>query len=252
MPIPNFDAKFNAATLTTPQQLLAQRLTATQLRTPPQRLVMCLQTAPLKHLQRQFRGKPLQGFSGQHALLKKTNASVAIAGGFGIGAPAAAAVLHEYAAWGITDCICIGVAGGLQPHDQSGAVVVITSAIRDEGTSYHYLPASDAPVVADANLQRRLQTALATANINYTQGQSWTTDAPYRETQAEIAHYQAANVRCVEMEAAALYAVGKALNVAVTCVVVIADKVTTSGWQLQVNPNVPNTLRTLATLAVTA
>jgi uridine phosphorylase len=67
--------------------------------------------------------------------------NIALAGGFGIGAPAAATVLEELIALGAREFISIGEAGCLQPRCAFGEAVVCTGAIRDEGVSHHYAPA---------------------------------------------------------------------------------------------------------------
>ena len=78
-------------------------------------------------------------------------------------------------------------------------------ALRDEGTSYHYLPASRF-AEADPALLASARAALAAAGVEIAEGASWTTDAPFRETEAAIADADAQGVLSVEMECAGLYA----------------------------------------------
>lgn len=94
--------------------------------------------------------------------------------------------------------------------------ILIKETVRDEGTSYHYLPPKE-----DADLNKELLSVLEQSLLkevsNIIVGKSWTTDAPYRETPSAIEKMKAANVQVVEMEAAALYAFAKAKNKKVIC-----------------------------------
>ena len=99
--------------------------------------------------------------------------------------------------------------------------MLIDRALRDEGTSLHYLPpdpsgfaAAPAGPLLDA-VEASLHAAGLAAAIH--RGPTWSTDAPYRETAAAIAHAASCGVLAVEMEAAALYAFAQARGVSVTC-----------------------------------
>jgi purine-nucleoside phosphorylase len=72
--------------------------------------------------------------------------------------------------------------------------------------------------------------ALEAAGLSFRKGTSWTTDAPYRETVEELRHYRAEGVATVEMEAAALFAVGAYRGASVSSILTISDKVTEEGW----------------------
>ena len=94
--------------------------------------------------------------------------------------------------------------------------IVIDHALRDEGTSYHYLPPSDYSV-ADAHLAQIAREALMAAGVSVQVGATWTTDAPFRETHEAIDVAAQAGILAVEMEAAALYAFAKARGRPVLC-----------------------------------
>ena len=138
----------------------------------------------------------------------------------GIGAPAVVAQLEVFASLGVRRFLSIGTAGGLGPGQTPGEVVVLTGAIRDEGTSYHYA-APDAVVSPDAELTDALAAALHHAGIPAGSGPTWTTDAPYRQTVAEIVEYRRLGVVTVEMEAAALFAAARARAVQLASAVVL-------------------------------
>jgi len=147
---------------------------------------------------------------------------IAVAGRFGIGAPAAVVVLEELIALGAREFISIGTAGCLQPRCAFGQAVVCTGAIRDEGVSHHYAPAGKFAWPSPA-LTARLTDALTAGGSAPEAGLAWTIDAPYRETIAEARSYQAEGVICVEMEAAALFTVGAYRGVDVAAAFVVSD-----------------------------
>ncbi len=138
----------------------------------------------------------------------------------GIGAPAAVAQLELQGELGVRRCVSIGTAGALQPDAEPGDIVLLTAAVRDEGTSYHYLPAG-AQAVPDASLTGRLGAALDAAGLAHTTGATVTTDAPARTTAQEIRLHRGNGVRAVEMEASALFALGQARGLPVASAVVI-------------------------------
>jgi uridine phosphorylase len=94
--------------------------------------------------------------------------------------------------------------------------ILIDRALRDEGTSYHYLPAAEF-AVADEGLAQVAMKAFAAARQPMHRGASWTTDAPFRETAAAIERCRTRNILAVEMEAAGLYAFAKARCKPVLC-----------------------------------
>lgn len=101
--------------------------------------------------------------------------------------------------------------------------VLIDRALRDEGTSYHYLPASDYATMAE-NLQQIVKTQLLSTTSHVYFGSSWTTDAPFRETQSVIDFALSENILAVEMEAAALYAFAQARQKPVICIAHVTNQ----------------------------
>jgi uridine phosphorylase len=105
--------------------------------------------------------------------------------------------------------------------------VLIERALRDEGTSYHYLRPSRY-VDADAGLVRRILPALARTGVAIHAGASWTTDAPFRETAHTIAERRREGILTVEMEAAGLYAYAAARGVPVLCLAQVTNRLTSA------------------------
>jgi purine-nucleoside phosphorylase len=101
--------------------------------------------------------------------------------------------------------------------------ILIERALRDEGTSYHYLPPSNY-VEADPALVTLAAGALAQAGGQFHVGDTWTTDAPFRETAESIASRRSAGILAVEMEAAALYAFAAACERPVICLAHVSNQ----------------------------
>ena len=98
--------------------------------------------------------------------------------------------------------------------------------------SHHYLPPAKL-ATAPTELTAALGAAMTAAGLQFRRGVSWTIDAPYRETVAEVRHYQAEGVLCVEMEAAALFAVGQVRGLQVASAFVISDSLADLVWDPQ-------------------
>ncbi len=126
----------------------------------------------------------------------------------GVGAPLAAALLEEVIARGCHTFIACGGAGVLEGEIAVGQIVVPTSAVRDEGTSYHYLPPSR-EVAATPEAVAAIETVLTKHSVSYRTGKTWTTDGIYRETREKMALRKAEGCVTVEMEAATFFAVAQ-------------------------------------------
>jgi uridine phosphorylase len=94
--------------------------------------------------------------------------------------------------------------------------ILVDRALRDEGTSYHYMPPSDYSY-ADAKLIAALDGAFEGLLVPVLTGGTWTTDAPFCETQPAIDAMCKRNLMAVEMEAAALYAFAQVRQKPVLC-----------------------------------
>lgn len=133
-----------------------------------------------------------------------------------VGAPFAVLLAEQLFASGCRLLISITSAGQITPSSPTPHFVLIDRALRDEGTSYHYLPPA-AFAAAPAHLIPPLASALRDTTPPVYCGASWTTDAPFRETETAIAQARVAGVLAVEMEAAALYAFAAARRRDVLC-----------------------------------
>lgn len=126
----------------------------------------------------------------------------------GVGAPLAAAFLEEAVVMGARKVVACGGCGTLTPRVAAGDIVIPMSAVRDEGTSFHYLPASR-EVDADPQAVAAAVALLEERNVPFKTGKVWTTDAIYRETRQRVDRRREEGCLVVEMEAAAFFAVAR-------------------------------------------
>jgi uridine phosphorylase len=133
-----------------------------------------------------------------------------------IGGPYAVLVAEQLHVSGAQIILGLTSAGRVAPSLPLPSLVIATSAIRDEGTSYHYLPAADI-VAAPSDLANAMYRGLHGLSLPVSQGLVWTTDAPYRETVEELEENFTKGALAVEMQAASLFAFASArhANVAV-------------------------------------
>lgn len=148
----------------------------------------------------------------------------------GVGAPLAVALLEEAIALGYRMFVAVGGAGALVPELVLGHAVVVASALRDEGTSFHYL-APSRTVDADTAGVAALEATLRQADLPFVTGRSWTTDAPYRETMDRVRRRTDEGCLTVEMEASAFMAVAQHRGVSLAHVLYAGDSLTGPEWE---------------------
>ncbi len=142
--------------------------------------------------------------------------------GCAVGASFAVLVAEELFASGCALLISVTSAGQIAPQGPPPYFIVIDRALRDEGTSYHYLPPADWAMAPGA-LLARLEGAFD-EGPRVLAGATWTTDAPFRETENAIAAARAQGILAVEMEAAGLYAFARARGRSVICLAHVTNQ----------------------------
>ena len=147
----------------------------------------------------------------------------------GVGAALSAALLEEVIAFGCNKFIACGGCGVLKEEVAVGHLIVVSSAVRDEGVSYHYLPPAR-EVQPNALAVQSLVSVLDEQGVPYLTGNTWTTDAPYRETRARIKRRRAEGCLAVEMEAAGMMAVAQFRKVPLAQVLYAGDDLSGSEW----------------------
>ncbi len=147
----------------------------------------------------------------------------------GVGAPLAAGFLEEMIAYGSRSVIACGGCGVLDSTLPVGHALVPSVAVRDEGTSFHYLPPAR-EVSASPRAVAAIEAALRARNIPYDVVKTWTTDALYRETRARVSRRQAEGCRTVEMEASAFFAVAQFRGIDFGQLLYAGDDVAAETW----------------------
>lgn len=152
--------------------------------------------------------------------------------GCAVGAPFAVLVAEELFACGCRFLISLTSAGQITASGPTPYFIVIDRALRDEGTSYHYTAAAEY-AAADPALVAKAAAALKAKGKPAVIGSTWTTDAPFRETEAAIEAARSKSVLAVEMEAAALYAFASAAGVAVLCLAHVTNAMGQAGQDFE-------------------
>jgi uridine phosphorylase len=147
----------------------------------------------------------------------------------GLTAPFVSAVMEELIALGCRTFIACGSAGVLDAALHRGVVVVPDSAVRDEGTSYHYL-APSREIAADPAVVETIAATLRRHGVEFRVGKTWTTDGIYRETKGRIARRKSEGCLTVEMECAAFLAVAQFRGVRFGQLLATGDDVSGGEW----------------------
>jgi uridine phosphorylase len=175
----------------------------------------------VRHLKRSGASRTHEGWACYHTeLLAFDLAGFGEVGiiGCAVGAPFAVLLAEQLFASGCRLLVSITSAGQITSIGPTPYFVLIDRALRDEGTSYHYLPPSTYAEGPDATLLARVADRVrAPPAITLHRGTTWTTDAPYRETDVAISRARDLGALAVEMEAAALYAFSTATGHPVVC-----------------------------------
>jgi uridine phosphorylase len=147
----------------------------------------------------------------------------------GVGGPVSAGLLEAAIACGCRAFVACGGCGVLEKDVAVGQLIVVSAAVRDEGTSYHYLPPAR-EVEADPRGVEALAALLAERGVPHRVGKTWTTSAPYRETLPKIEKRREEGCLTVEMEAAALMAVAQYRSVPFGQVLYAGDDLSGEAW----------------------
>lgn len=178
----------------------------------------------VRQLRAEGRARPHEGWVCYHTEMWLFDLGALEIGvvGCAVGASYAVLVAEEMFASGCELLISVTSSGQITPEGAPPYFILIDRALRDEGTSYHYLPPSDWSEAPD-QLLSRLQGAFD-VGLRVLTGATWTTDAPFRETETAIAAARARGILAVEMEAAGLYAFAEARGRAVICLAQVTNQ----------------------------
>lgn len=149
-----------------------------------------------------------------------------------VGASACVAILEDLIAFGMKKLVLFGTCGVLDEAIKETSIIVPQMAIRDEGTSYHYLPASD-EIEVNVGLHDFLTSFLTDKGISHTVGKVWTTDGIYRETAEKLYKRKEAGAICVDMECSAVAALAAFRNIPICHFFYAADHLSEENWDMR-------------------
>lgn len=178
------------------------------------------------------------GLVNRRYSLYKLNDQIGIRLMSGLGAPAISIAAEDLAAIGARRFIIVGLAGGLQPGLEPGSFVVCNAALRDEGTSHHYVR-EGRYAYPSPTLTSSLRKSLSRKGMQFAQGPTWTTDAFYRETVPELRRYRDEGIMTVDMEASALFTVARVRRRRAAALFVVSDSLNDGGWEPKIRETRP-------------
>jgi uridine phosphorylase len=172
----------------------------------------------VRHLRKAGRAEAHPHWPGYHTTLYEVTLEGRTIGliGCAVGASFAVLVAEQLFAAGCELLLSVTSAGQIVPQGDPPYFVLIEEALRDEGTSLHYGPPSSYAALG-SSLHDRLRGGFTDVPVPVHTGRSWTTDAPYRETETAIAAAREEGIMAVEMEAAALYTFAELRTHPVVC-----------------------------------
>ena len=157
-----------------------------------------------------------------------------------IGGAAAVGLMEELYAMGAKKLLYFGSCGSLDKNITAGHLMVPTAAYRDEGTSYHYAPPSDYIEVKSAD---RLCKVLGELGVPLLTTKTWTTDAVYRETRANMEKRRNDGYSVVEMECASIMAAAQFRGIEAYQFLYAADCLDGEAWDSRILGKMPNDMR---------
>lgn len=231
MPFPNHPEKHGAEAVVTPEQFAEYRRSEADadVAEPPRAVVLCYSRGLMEYFTGAHEGREVGDYYGDLYVFDESE-GVGVVGNFGIGAPTTAKVMDDLVADGVETFLSIGFAGCLDESVEMGEFVVCEKAIRDEGTSHHYLEPERYAHPSESLLEETTR-LLEARDEPYHVDPSWTTDAVYRETVPEVERYADEGVLTVEMEASAVFAVATYRGVEAGAMFVVSDYLGPSDWE---------------------
>jgi len=200
---------------------------------PPDRCVMCFFQEVLRKLRRKGRIRrvfDLKSELGRNPVFIMRHAGKRLAVlHAGLGGPLSGGWLDQMIGWGVRKFVVAGGAGVLDGDIPPGTVIVPRSAVRDEGTSYHYMPPGREAKPGKRAFAAVLKT-LKASGVPWRVGKTWTTDAFYRETRAKIERRRREGCLTVEMEAASMFAVARFRGAELAIILYGGDDVSGKVW----------------------
>ena len=149
-----------------------------------------------------------------------------------VGAPACVAALEDIFAMGAERIVMFGTCGVLDAAIEDCSIIIPYTAVRDEGTSFHYAPPSD-EIKVNTKYNKAFQEMLDDIGCSYTVGKTWTTDGIYRETKQKVAKRKEMGCVCVDMECSAVAALAQFRGKDIFQFFYAADNLDSEAWDIR-------------------
>ena len=149
-----------------------------------------------------------------------------------VGAASCVGIIEDLIQFGMEKLVLFGTCGVLDQDIEATSIIIPTAALRDEGTSYHYLPASD-EVEVNKEILPLFQSFLDSHKVSYQLGKVWTTDAPYRETIDKMRRRKESGAICVDMECSAVAALAAFRGFELCHFFYAADHLSEEKWDIR-------------------
>lgn len=149
-----------------------------------------------------------------------------------VGAPACVVGFEEVIAMGAKKFILFGSCGVLNDEKVRDKIIIPTSAVRDEGTSYHYIAPSE-EIEADETSVQVLEHVLNSCGYPYIKGKTWTSDAIYRETIPIINERRQEGCIAADMECSAMLAASQYRKIPFIQFLYGADDLSSDKWDIR-------------------
>lgn len=154
-----------------------------------------------------------------------------------VGAPITTGLMEEVSYFfSCSRFVLFGTCGSLDKNIPANSLIVPTHAYRDEGVSYHYMEPSD--YIEIKNSQKVIK-ILEQLKVDFAVGRTWTTDAFYRETEAEMALRKQEGCIAVEMEISACQAVANYRGIEFYTFLYRGDNLDSKKWDRDLTSNMP-------------
>ena len=196
----------------------------------PRYIILCFFKKLYKEIKKKYKLKKIIKYHEEYPIYIFKYKGIDIAFVYPLmGASYAGSVLEEMTALGGKYFIFFGGVGTITPKIERGEIIVPTKAIRDEGTSFHYQKPSKYSYPSKLILTF-IKKTLKQKKIPFHEGATWTIDAPYRETQRKVLKFRKEGALSVEMEASALFSIGRFRKVNVAGLFIAGDCVAGENW----------------------
>ena len=149
-----------------------------------------------------------------------------------VGAASCVGIIEDLIQFGMEKLVLFGTCGVLDEDIKETSIIIPSHALRDEGTSFHYVEASD-EIAVNVGVLDRFRSYLNERQISHKEGKVWTTDGIYRETSAKLKVRKAAGAICVDMECSAVAALAAYRGFELCHFFYAADHLSEEKWDIR-------------------